>query len=111
MVMEELGVVRVARDVLVTIIEQATLHVPGVARMARADGFWNRLVSRKQWPDRGIAVTVKDATVSADVHVVLEPGVNMARIGTAIQEAVITAIEHMLGMQVAQINVYIQDVA
>jgi uncharacterized alkaline shock family protein YloU len=111
MVTEQPGVVRVAREVLITIIEQATLHVPGVARMAGAGNLWNRLTSRIQRPDRGIAVSVKDTTVTADVYVVMDPGVNMVRTGTAIQEAAIAAIEHMVGMHVVQINVYIQDVA
>jgi len=111
MVTEQLGTVRVAKEVLVTIIEQATLRVPGVARMANLEDFWNRFINRTPRPDRGIAVTIKDATVTADVYVILDAGVNMARVGAAIQEAVIAAIEHMVGMHVAQINVYIQDVA
>jgi len=35
----------------------------------------------------------------------------MLKIGSAVQEAVGAAVEHILGLRVGEINVYIQDVA
>jgi uncharacterized alkaline shock family protein YloU len=46
-----------------------------------------------------------------DVYLVAEPTANMLEVGSAVQEAVSAAVEHILGMRAQQINVYIEDVA
>jgi uncharacterized alkaline shock family protein YloU len=56
-------------------------------------------------------LTVKDNTVSADLYIVVDSGVDIVEVGTAVQEEVASAIEMMVGMQVQEVNVYIQDVA
>jgi uncharacterized alkaline shock family protein YloU len=49
--------------------------------------------------------------VSADLYIVIASGVNIVEVGTGVQEEVAAAIEHMVGMQVREVNIYIQDVA
>jgi len=107
---EPLGVVRVARQVLSTILVNSALQVPGVTRIARGKDQWSRLLGR-EIPKQGVALTVKDNIVSADLYLVVEAGVNIVEVGTAVQEEVAAAIEEMVGMQVREVNVYIQDVA
>jgi uncharacterized alkaline shock family protein YloU len=46
-----------------------------------------------------------------DLYLIVEPGVNMVAVGEAVQEGVGAAIEHILGMRVSEIDVYIRDVA
>ena len=110
MVTESLGVVRVARQVLSTIVINAALQTPGVVRMAHAGIPRARLIG-KEIPKSGVALTIKDDTVSADLYIVVESGVNIVEVGAAVQEEVASAIEEMIGMQVREVNVYIQDVA
>ncbi|HLH61581.1 MAG TPA: Asp23/Gls24 family envelope stress response protein [Ktedonobacteraceae bacterium] len=107
---ESPGVVRVARQVLTTIVINAALQVPGVVRMARATDQWSRFLGREV-PRQGVSLTVKDTTVSADLYIVVAAGVRVVDVGSAIQEEVAAAIEHMVGMQVRELNVYVQDVA
>lgn len=110
MVTESLGVVRVARSVLSTIVTNAALQINGVVRMARVDDRRLRLPG-KEFTKQGVALTIKDNTVSADLYIVVESGVNIVEVGAAVQEEVASAIEDMIGMQVREVNVYIQDVA
>jgi uncharacterized alkaline shock family protein YloU len=110
MVSESLGVVRVARQVLSTIVINAALQTAGVVGMARVDGQRSRFLG-KELPKRGVALTIKDNTVSADLYIVVASGVNIVEVGAAVQEEVASAIEDMIGMQVHEVNVYIQDVA
>ncbi len=110
MVAESLGVVRVARQVLSTIVTNAALQIPGVARVANVNDQWSRLLGREV-PHQGVTLTIKDNTVSADLYIVVVANVNIVNVGTAVQEEVASAIEHMVGMQVREVNVYIQDVA
>jgi uncharacterized alkaline shock family protein YloU len=110
MVTESLGVVRIARQVLSTIVINAALQTEGVVRMAQATYFRSRFLGR-EIPKQGVALTVKDNTVSADLYIVVAPGVNIVEVGSAVQDEIAAAIEHMVGMQVHEVNVYIQDVA
>lgn len=104
------GVVRVARPVLTTIVRSTALQIRGVVRMAHISDQWSRLLGRDV-PQQGITLTIKDNTVSADLYLIVRSGSNIVEVGTAVQEEVATAIENMIGMQVQNVNVYIQDVA
>src|SRR5579871_2785158 len=110
MVAEPLGVVRVARPVLSMIVINAALQIPGVVRMASGGDQWTRFLGR-EIPRQGVALTIKDNTVSADLYIVVASGVNIVEVGSAIQQEVASAIEEMVGMHVQEVNVYIQDVA
>jgi len=110
MATESLGVVRVARQVLSTIVINTALQIPGVVRMAHIGDQWSRLLGR-QLPKQGVALTIKDTTVSADLYIVVASGSNIVDVGSAVQAEVVSAIEDLVGMQVHEINVYIQDVA
>lgn len=104
------GVVRVARQVLSTIVTNTALQIPGVARMAQTADQWSRLLGR-EIPKQGVTLTIKDNTFSADLYIVVNAGADIVEVGTAVQEEVSFAIENMIGMQVREVNVYIQDVA
>ena len=110
MVTESPGVVRVAREVLSTIVIKAALQASGVVRMAHSGDQWSRLLGREV-PRQGVALVIKENAVSADLYIVVAAGSSIVDVGSAVQEEVASAIEHMVGMQVREVNVYIQDVA
>jgi uncharacterized alkaline shock family protein YloU len=107
---EQLGAVRIARRVLRTVVQQAALGVHGVTRMATVRNGWPQLLARPL-PQHGVSLAVHGETVSIDIYLIVDPGVSMVDVGTHVQEAVGAAVEHILGMGVSEINVYIQDVA
>ncbi len=105
-----LGRVRIAPGVLSTIVSLATLSVPGVSAMnGNLVGGVGKLLGRGS-QRQGIKVQVKDDAVFVDVHIVVDPGVNMLQVGNQIQREVAEAIEMMVGMPVREVNVFIQDV-
>ncbi|GAC1629420.1 MAG: Asp23/Gls24 family envelope stress response protein [Ktedonobacteraceae bacterium] len=110
MATEQLGVVRIARQVLSAIVLNSALQIPGVTRIAQSNDQWSRFLKREV-PHQGVALTIKENTVSADLYLVVAGGVNIVEVGTAVQEEVASSLEEMVGMQVREINVYIQDVA
>lgn len=103
------GVVRVARQVLLTIVTNAALQVPGVVQLARSQGSWPRWPGREV-PRQGMVLSVRENIVSADIYLVVASGAEIVSIGAAVQEEVAAALEHIVGMQVHEVNVYIQDV-
>ena len=109
MVHDAPGVVRIAPQVLSTIITNTALEISGVVRMARSPDQWTRWLGR-EIPRQGVSLTVRDNIVSADLYLVVESGADIVNVGTAVQEEVASALEHIVGMQVHEVNVYIQDV-
>lgn len=105
-----LGEIRVARQVLSTIVINSALQVAGVAGMAHGADQWSRLLGREV-PRQGVALTVKENTVVADLYIVVNADVDIVATGNAVQEEVASSLEEMVGMQVQEVNVYIQDVA
>jgi uncharacterized alkaline shock family protein YloU len=77
--------------------------------MAQANDQWSRFLGR-ELPRQGVGLAIKDNTVAADLYIVVASGVRVVDVGSAIQEEVAAAIEDMVGMQVREVNVYIQDV-
>jgi uncharacterized alkaline shock family protein YloU len=107
---EGLGTVKIARRVLRTVVEQAALGVRGVSRMASFRNEWPRLLGRPL-PQHGVGLTIHENVVALELHLIIESGISIVEVGTRVQEAVAMAVEHILGMEVSEINVYIQDVA
>lgn len=108
--MENLGSVRVSPSVLATIACLTALEVPGVARMSDdlVSGV-NRLIGRQR-PGTGAKVQIREGSVLVDLHVVARSGYSLLDVGSRIQEQVAEALSRMVGMPLAEVNVFIRDV-
>ena len=102
-----LGTVRIAHRALRTMIEQAALSAPGVAGIAHAP---RSLTLGRPIPWQGIGLATHDQQVAIDLYLLAHRDANLAQTGMRAQEAVVAAVESLLGMQVSEINIYIQDV-
>lgn len=107
---KKLGTVRIAPGVLATIVEATTLGVEGVIRMGDTTGSasLSRIFSREN--NDGVKIEVKEDKVYADLYIIVDKTANLAQVGKQVQGDVSTAIRHLVGMPVEQINVYIQNV-
>jgi uncharacterized alkaline shock family protein YloU len=101
----KIGKITIAPKVLETVARLTALAVPGVARLATPPGV-QRLLRHD-----GVRIEVVGGSVRAEVHVVTEPDANMLNIGRQIQTEVTRAIQEMVGMKVASVDVHIEDVA
>lgn len=103
------GSIRIAPEVLATIVNLTAMSIPGIVAMAQVPR--GRLLERAQ-PDatRGVHVTVRENIVHADLYVVVAHGANMVEVGNNVQRAVTQAVHEMLGMGVRNVNVYIQGI-
>jgi uncharacterized alkaline shock family protein YloU len=48
--------------------------------------------------------------VRTSVSIVVEPGANLLEVGRAVQRDVARALQDLAGLEVREVNVYIQDV-
>jgi uncharacterized alkaline shock family protein YloU len=69
----------------------------------------NRLLGRTS-SGGGVKIEVEDDAVTVDLHVIVEPGANMYKLGQDIQAEVTRAIHDMVGVTVRAVNIHIQDV-
>lgn len=103
------GTVTMSPIALIGIISRTAQDVQGVVRMGTVPpSRVGQLFTGSQTRD-GVLVRVEGA-VSADVYLVAQSDANLLDVGQRVQEAIAHAIREMVGMDVREVNVYIQDV-
>lgn len=102
------GKTTVSPDVLVTIARLSALSVPGVSRMANVTGGVNRLF--KRGVHDGVRLEVKDNTVFANLYLILKSDVNIREVSRNVQGQVARALQEMVGMEIGEIEVHIEDI-
>ncbi|MBI2331399.1 MAG: Asp23/Gls24 family envelope stress response protein [Chloroflexi bacterium] len=102
------GKTTVSPEVLTTIASLAALEVPGVSRLAPVSGGVNRLFRRGT--SDGIRIEAKDNLVYADLFLILKDGVNIREVSRNVQANVARSIQEMVGMEVGEVNVHIEDI-
>ena len=108
---DRLGTVRVANEVVAWIAALAALEVSGVHAMYQASGQPIDRILRRPVAHRGVKVVMQpDETLQIDVHVVMEAGADLPEMGAEVQRRVARAIEKMLGLDLTEVNVYVNEV-
>jgi len=103
---EDYGKVSFADEVVATIAGLAAVEVPGVFSMS--SGIVEKF--GKKGPTRGVKVEVGEKEVTIDLYVIVEYGVRIPEVAWNIQENVKKAVETMTGLNVVEVNIYIQGV-
>jgi uncharacterized alkaline shock family protein YloU len=107
------GVVTISSDVFTNIAGMAASNCFGVKGMAvrsRTDGLVHLL--RREAMGKGVLVTYnEDNTVSIDLHIMIDHGVNMAAVGPAIINEVSYVVTKMTGVTVKTVNVYMDSIS
>jgi uncharacterized alkaline shock family protein YloU len=106
----EYGQVKISDDVVIIIAGIATSGVKGVstARTGVADGISN-LFSKNNY-SKGIKVEINENTVVLDIFINVEYGYKISEVAKEVQAAVKKEIETMTDLQVASVNVHVQNI-
>lgn len=97
----------IALDVLYTIVRYTTLGVEGVSRLELIPGSVNRILTGSVVD--GVKIVIEKDLVYIDLFVVLNTGVNVREVSHKIQADVTRAIAEMVGMEIARVNIHIED--
>ena len=103
------GKTTVAPDVLVEIARMAALSVAGVHTLAPVSGGVNRLFRRGNGD--GVRIAIEDDIVYADLYIILDKDINIRDISRTVQKKVTRAIHEMVGMDVGEVNIHIENIA
>lgn len=104
------GRVTVAPSVLTTIVKQTAVEQRGVHHLAPLPAKMRGLLSNTA-AQEGILIAVTDDGVRVELHVVADSGTNMLKLGASLQTEITRSMEEMVGMRVAAVDVFIDDVA
>jgi uncharacterized alkaline shock family protein YloU len=107
---DSLGKVTIAPNVLVTIAQRTATAVPGVDRLAENVPGVKRFLGIRS-VGQGIEVRVVDGRVLVDVYLVARRSVDLLQVGRQIQHDLTRAIRDIVGREVGEVNVHIEDVA
>ena len=108
----EKGSVNVSTNVYTDIVGTAATNCFGVKGMAArsvSDGVYHLL--RKESMSKGVKVDFhEDGTISIDLHIMVDNGVNLGAVGASIISEVRYVVNKCTGTQVRAVNVYIDSI-
>ncbi len=107
----DLGVIRIADEVVSTVAGLAASEVEGVAAMS--GGWGTDLVEKlgKKNFGKGIKVEVIEDKTSIDIFLVIKYGYPIPQVAENVQKEVRVAVETMTGLTVNAVNVHVVSVA
>lgn len=110
-VQTEKGVITVSSDVFTNITGAAATNCYGVKGMAirsATDGLVHLL--RRESMAKGVKVTYNgDGTISLELHIIVDNGVNLMAISRAIMERVKYDVSRTTGVEVKNVDVFVDS--
>lgn len=106
----ELGVVKIADEVVSIIAGLAATEIEGVSSMSGGIAGGIAEVLGRRNLSKGIKVEVGTEDAKIDIYVVVEYGLRIPDVAWDIQESVKNAVETMTGLKVSYVNVHVQGV-
>lgn len=106
----ELGVVKIADEVVSIIAGLAATEIEGVASMSGGIGGGIAEALGRRNFSKGVKVEVGTEEAKIDIFIIVEYGVRIPDVAWDIQESVKNAVETMTGLNVAHVNIHVQGV-
>lgn len=108
------GATAIADNVVAKIAGIAVRDIPGVHALgggaARALGSIRGAVGQKEDHTQGISVEVGQTQVAVDVTLVVEYPHPLKGVADQVRDAIYSAVEDLVGMEVTEVNVTISDI-
>lgn len=110
------GHTSIADTVVAKIAGMAAREIPGVYQLggggvARAFGAMRqRVPGGRANVAHGVSVEVGEKQTAIDMNVIVEYGVSITELASAIRDNVIGALERMTGLEVVEVNISVEDI-
>jgi len=105
-----IGTTRVANEVVASIAALAALQVQGVHAMYRPGAQPLERIARRSQAHRGVRVEFVEGALRLDLYIVVEAGGSVQGIGAEVQRRVVDAVDRMLDLRIAEVNVLVSEV-
>ncbi len=103
------GSVLISEDVIASIVAQALSEVEGIVGLVMKPGA--DIVSKKNWGKGTKIVIGQQDEVYIDCNVSVQYGQSVIAVAKSVQETVTSAVESMVGVKVAAVNVNVCGIA
>lgn len=107
----EKGVITISDDVITYVAGAAAtacFGVKGMAVRSMTDGLVHLL--RREAMSKGVLVTTNDdETITIDLHIIIDHGVNIAALGASMINEVRYVVSRTTGAEVKAVNVYVDS--
>ena len=107
------GEIQISSEVFTTItgaVATSCFGVKGMVARSVKDGLFHLL--RKEAMGKGVKIEMhEDNTVSIDVHIMVDSGVNMNAVGSSIISEVRYKVQSLTNTEVRDVNVFIDSIA
>ena len=109
---QENGTVVISEDVIATIVYNAIKEVEGVASLNTKPGAdIAEMIGKKNW-GRGLKITIGEQDeLYVDCNINIGYGQSIVSVAKAVQDGVTAALESMIGVTVACVNVNVCNIA
>ena len=109
----DLGEIRISSEVFTAVTGSAATNCYGVKGMAvrsKTDGLVHLL--KRESMAKGVKVTAnEDASVTIDLHIIVDSGVNIAAISSSITNEVAYKVKQYTGVEVRSVEIYIDSIS
>lgn len=106
----EMGLIKVADEVVAIIAGLAATEVKGVAGMSGGvSAGIAEMLGRKNL-SKGVKVEVGEKEAAVDLFVIVEFGARIPDVAQQIQKNVKNSVENMTGLKVVEVNIHVQGV-
>lgn len=106
MQLQESGSVMISQEVIATIAAQAMADVEGVNTIGTKPGVdMMDMIQKKSW-GKGIKIGIdQDDVLTVECSIIVNYGQSVVSVAKAVQEAIGSAIDSMIGISVASVSV------
>jgi uncharacterized alkaline shock family protein YloU len=106
------GSVRVANEVIASIAGLAAREIEGVVGMDDPSAHHFRDFLKRETAHRGVRVVLDaEHKIHLELFLTVESGAVLREVAERVQQNVIEAVERMLGLEVAEVDVFVSSIA
>lgn len=109
---QENGSVMISQEVIATIAAQAVVDVEGVNTIGNKPGVdMIDMIQKKSW-GKGIKIAIgQDDSLTVECGIIVNYGQSVVSVAKAVQEVISCAVNSMMGITVASVNVNVCGIA
>jgi len=107
---ESIGQIQIADEVIAVIAGTAALEIDGVVAAPNHFAYDVAEILGRKNLSKGVKINVNGNEVSVELHMIVKFGYKVQDVAAAVQQRVTTAIETMVGLSVAEVNVNVSGV-
>lgn len=108
--MADLGNIKISNEVVAIIAGISSTEIEGVYAMSGGitEGI-STILGKKNF-SKGVKVETNENETKIDVNLIVDYGVKIPEIAAKVQQNIMSAVTNMTGLEVSEINVYIQGI-